>query len=144
MISLYPPFLPKPSASSASTPRARAGLAHRSRCFCGFSRCALVTRSYLTSGRISILRKRISAPSDWKISLPRVRLDRVPMLTTWPLTMFVMVSPSQITSIRFHCPAGFSTSRRPRKPRTSFHSGSRSHQLNRPESRVSAFAPFSK
>ena len=37
---------------------------------------------YLISGRTSILRKRISAPSDWKWILPLVRLDLVPTLTT--------------------------------------------------------------
>jgi hypothetical protein len=37
---------------------------------------------HLTSGRISILRKRISAPSLWMMILPLVRLDFVPALTT--------------------------------------------------------------
>ena len=40
-----------------------------------------------------------------------------------------IVPPSQITSIRFHSPTGASTSFGPRTPRTSFHLGSRPHQL---------------
>ena len=44
----------------------------------------------------------------------------------------MIVSPSQTTSIRFHWPAGTSTSSFPRKPTTSFQAGSRPHQLNRP------------
>src|SRR5437667_75895 len=43
--------------------------------------------------------------------------------------------------MRFHSPAGFSTSRLPRKPRTSFQPGSRPPQLNRPELRLTALAP---
>ena len=44
--------------------------------------CDGLLMDYLISGRISILRKKISAPSDWKMILPFVRLDLVPMLTT--------------------------------------------------------------
>ena len=44
--------------------------------------CDGLLSAYLISGRISILRKKISAPSDWKMILPLVRLDLVPMLTT--------------------------------------------------------------
>src|SRR5215218_6699440 len=99
--------------------------------------------AYLVIGRTSILRKWISAPSDWKRILPLVRLDFVPTLTTYPLTMFVIVPPSQITSMRFHSPAGFSTSFLPRKPSTSFQAGSRPHQSYRPAVRVSGGAPFS-
>ena len=109
----------------------------------GFHHFAKGDGHHLTSGRTSILRKRISAPSDWMMIFPFVRLDLVPALTTYPLTMLVIESPSQIASMRFHSPAGFSTSRAPRNPRTSFQPGSRPHQLNRPESRVSALPPFS-
>ncbi len=108
------------------------------------SRHGVLRSPHLLSGRTSIFRKRISAPSDWNRILPLVRLDFVPMLTTYPLRMVVIVSASQTTSMRFHSPAVFSTSRRPRKPRTSFQAGSRPHQLNRTESRVTAFPPFSK
>ncbi len=37
---------------------------------------------YLTSGRISIFRKRISAPSDWMMIFPFARLDFVAAFTT--------------------------------------------------------------
>ncbi len=45
-----------------------------------------------------------------------------------------------MTSMRFHSPAA-APRRLPRKPRTSFQAGSRPHQLNRPESRVSGSPP---
>ena len=41
---------------------------------------------------------------------PFITLALVPSLTTTPLTMLVIVSPSQTTSIVFHSPVGFSAS----------------------------------
>src|SRR2546423_486164 len=77
-------------------------------------------------------RKNTSAPSDWNRSLPRVGLAPVPALTTLPLRMLVIRSPSQTHSRVFHWPTGFSTSCAPRKPTTSFQAGSRPYQLMRP------------
>ena len=37
---------------------------------------------YFASGRTSILRKKIAAPSDWNWILPSTWLERVPALTT--------------------------------------------------------------
>jgi hypothetical protein len=50
--------------------------------FSGGERHFAVTLSHFRIGRISILRKRISAPSDWMMILPFVRLDLVAALTT--------------------------------------------------------------
>src|SRR5581483_8531330 len=54
-------------------------------------------RRHFFNGRNSILRKNTSAPSVWNRILPLVWLHLVPLLTTLPLRMFVMRSPSQIT-----------------------------------------------
>src|SRR5262249_46446598 len=80
----------------------------------------------------SIFRKKTSAPSDWKRILPFVWLACVATLTTVPFRVLVILSPSQTHSRVFHSPTGFSTSWAPRKPLTSFHSGSRPYQLMRP------------
>ena len=52
-------------------------------------------------------------------------------LTLTPFTKIRMWPPSQMTSIRVHWPSGLSTSFLPRKPSTSFQSGSRPYQLMR-------------
>src|ERR1043166_5404384 len=98
--------------------------------------------NYFFNGNNSIRRKNTSAPSDWNRILPFVWLALVPTLTTLPLRTFVIESPSQMHSSVFHSPAIFSTSFLPRKPLTSFQSGSRPHQLMRPP--LNSFAsPFS-
>src|SRR5260221_11683039 len=87
---------------------------------------------YFFNGSNSIFLKKTSAPSDWNRILPLVWLAFVPALTTVPLRILVILSPSQMHSSVFHSPTGFSRSRLPRKPLTSFHSGSRANQLIRP------------
>src|SRR5713226_3745727 len=89
-------------------------------------------RHHFFNGNNSIRRKNTSAPSDWNRIFPLVWLEFVPALTTTPLRMLVILSPSQMHSRVFHSPAFFSTSCLPRKPLTSFQSGSRPYQLMRP------------
>src|SRR5262245_11578315 len=60
-------------------------------------------------GVSSMLRKKISAPSDWRRILPLVASALLPSLTSLPLTSSLMVSPLQVMTYLFHSPIGFST-----------------------------------
>src|SRR5262249_36657892 len=70
----------------------------------------LANDQFPASGCSSTLRKKISAPCDCRLILPREGFTFTASLTTLPLSVTVMRSPWQVHTSVFHSPVGFSTS----------------------------------